>query len=621
MPETLLVFPYFLGFFFFAVGLFSLGQVIEKNKISTSYSIYNNFQIPLRPLRFVIAIVIFSGICNAILILPAVAEGAFSIQPQTALALHQVGINILKLLVVLITCLGLCSMMSNLKILPLNIGYLKLTTGNLIFRVKRLKVSEIFFIALACSSYFYNTIFKNPLVYDMGLYHLPFVKHLVQFGPEIGLANLHDRYGFYNIQLFGQAPIQSLAFNEVIVSPSLNILFLAGLMAFAYQSIESSIISNFTKIDHDIAPILASYSRLKCISIISYWFTLFAFGLHFSGSLFAYNSDFSTSIVSGIICFALITGSFFYLEILLLLFSLPLMKLSGVVTILYAVLFTIVSICGNLMLKGSPLGPSLLGQMFQAFKFNWKPLAIFVVCFYSIYFTTNVVLSGYLIFPQYQSGPISSYAVPHEQVFNLKEKWITGWARFSFDAMPEKIIVNASVNSWLPQFVETNRGKKILFWIVSSFFIALFSILGLLKKRKNPESLILLSSAISIGIVAISILLVLPPDPRFYSWVNGLVLFNSIQLILLAPFQGLIAFSALTVGISTALPNRIAEIEPPQVVVSTISKVKALTTWRTRKGSADDVINIRHPAKGDQCWSTEPPCSAYKNKSFFNKTD
>ena len=227
--ESLLLLPYLFGFFLFGVGLNFCGQFLGQNGSSMTQSIYSQYQVSLRPLRFVVAIIVFSGICNAILICPSVIEMVFEVSSQSALILHQIAMAVLSFFVIFIVGVGVCSVLNTSKLLPTNIDALRISKFCRVASGIKTKSVELGFIALACSSYFYNSIFSNSIIYDMGLYHLPFVKHLVRFGPEIGLANLHDRYAIYNIQLFGQAPTQGFSFGQAIIEPSLNILFLLQL--------------------------------------------------------------------------------------------------------------------------------------------------------------------------------------------------------------------------------------------------------------------------------------------------------------------------------------------------------------------------------------------------------
>ena len=123
--------------------------------------------------------------------------------------------NILKVSVIIISLIGLKDL---IKI-------------NKIFKNRKkiisLEYDKNIFIGLFISSLIY-LIFSpksiaSGIVYDTGLYHLPFINHLSKFTIEPGLANLHFRYGFYGLSFFGQVPFQMFTNNTNYLSPSLNI--------------------------------------------------------------------------------------------------------------------------------------------------------------------------------------------------------------------------------------------------------------------------------------------------------------------------------------------------------------------------------------------------------------
>jgi len=121
---------------------------------------------------------------------------------------------------------------------------------------------------------------------------------------------------------------------------------------------------------------------VKPVSIIAYWCALIVLGLNFSGSLFAYNAGFSVSIVAGLVCFAFITGAFLNLETFLLLFSLPLLKLSGIVAVLYVALFIALLVCGASILNVSYLSSAIARQFSVVFKSSWKLFAVVIAGLY-----------------------------------------------------------------------------------------------------------------------------------------------------------------------------------------------------------------------------------------------
>jgi hypothetical protein len=611
MLQNLALLPYLIGFFLFGLGLFVCGQLAGEIGFNLNSSTSQQHKIPLRPLRFILAIIIFSAFSNAVLLFPALLEALFGLNASIAIRFHQVGIVVLAGCVLALVGIG--------SVAVLRVCGWKLDVFNkykhfrpVTYILKNsIQIPELLFVALAVSFYYYNTL-GSGYVYDTGLYHFPFVKHLVHFGAEIGLANFHSRYGFYNIQLFGQVPIQSLAFGETLVAPSLNILFLAAFLMFAYASIMLSVSSRHMELAPARDSHFGPWIQTSPISTIAYWIALFSFGLTSKSSLISYDADFSASIVASILCYSFIVGGFLNSEILILAASMPLLKLSGIVAILYVLLFIgSVGLCKTILLR-HPIRFSGAARNLKSIRISWGLPASIILSLYVIFFSTNLALTGYLVFPQYKTGPIGDHAVPYQDVAVLKDRWITGWARFRFDAEPREVRANAPLGTWLPQFIRSGSGNTILFWIGSSFFVAACSIVGMFFKRNKPEFIVLFSSAISAGVVSALVLLALPPDPRFYAWINGLIAFNSIQLIVLAPVSGIIAFSMLIVAASMALRNRVAKMEVPELKASEFTREAITSAWKTRANPGQSNIIIRQPTKRDQCWSAEPPCSPYE---------
>ena len=616
MADKIILVPYFIGFVLFGIGLFSGSQLIGGKRAHLSHSLLSKYQIPLRPLRFLLSIIIFCGLCNLVLLIPSVLEVLLDISSSLALVFHQIGLILLVVVTFLIILVGVVAVLNHSGYLTYAAKRCKMIGFSQVLLPIKIKQLELFSIVLASLAYFYEALFPNSLIYDMGLYHLPFVKHLVKFGPEIGLANLHFRYGFYNIQLFGQAPLQAFSLSSTQVSPSLNILFLAAILVFAYQTIKISF--SFDRKKYDKSNIIIGHLdrfRIRPISIISYWFCLFVLGLNFSGSLFAYNADFSASVVAGIVIFAFINGAFMNLEIMLLVVLLPLLKLSGFVAVLFVVLFVLILGSTYCMVYNITWQYAFVEVKRKVSESSLRLYLACVAFLYITYVATNVLVSGYLVFPQYKTGPIGEHAFPYEYVVATKDKWITAWARFGFDANTENIISNAPLKLWFPSFSKTERGKKMLFWIGSSFIVAIPSFIGVFCSRYKSELIVLFSSSVSTGIISSIVLLVLPPEPRFYSWINSLSAFNSIQLILVIPALGLILFSLTAVVISIVFKNRIATVETPLTEIDSYSRIKKFR-WRTRSKADQPNLIIRKPLNGDQCWSAEPPCTTHKKTRF-----
>ena len=240
MLPQLGVFTYLIGFFLFVLGLFSVSQFIGAFRTDVVDSFLSGYEISLRPVRFLIGIILFSAFCNAVLLIPAAAEFFCNVQANVALTMHRLCLIFLSLCSVSLVLLGLIVF---LRLCNCNLPSLclkDLPIASKIFELAVVGKKEVILLSIAIGAFLYSSV-SSEYIYDTGLYHFPLVKHLVEFGPEIGLGNLHSRFAFYNIQLFGQVPLQAFCLDKTYVSPSLNILFFLGLLMFAADSILGTI--------------------------------------------------------------------------------------------------------------------------------------------------------------------------------------------------------------------------------------------------------------------------------------------------------------------------------------------------------------------------------------------
>lgn len=602
---------YLLGFYFFACGLFVVSQCILSSSLSSSSSSCSVGlnEVPLRSISFILGIVIFCGLCNALLLIPSGLELLLNIPTSLALLLHKLVIALLVAGTIVIAMMGL------LALVHMYIGPIKISLNpfrgflpDLLFR--HLDRTVLFFFSLATAAYFLSSS-AGKYLYDTGLYHLPFVTHLLNYGLEEGMAHLHARYAFYNIQLFGQVPLQALAFSPNIVSPSLNILFFVAFLLAAYDSI-NAVFSNMRTSSADSAAVQRSSANVAQISTISYWVLVFAFGVGTQYSLISFDADFAAAIVTSILVFRLYSAASsktIRIEDLLLAACLPLLKLSGLVSVLFASLFLIFLIVPDFLMGTYHFSRSKLSieHLYSNIKHHRITLLL-LGFFYSLFVFTSVLQSGYAVFPQYQTGPIGRHALPQSRVVEIKDVFITGWARYQDDVRRE-VKANPPLSEWLPVFISSSRGKQILFMIVTSFFVALCSGIARVFSHSSSYYRNLLAFSLATGFTSTLILLVLPPDIRFYSWIKAFSYFNFAEFLLISPLAGFLAASALLMAIDVMFPGVVARKQIPAFQSHTFFADRHQALWKSRAVSPHSLVRVAKPLVGDQCWNAPPPCS------------
>jgi hypothetical protein len=594
-PVLLLLF----GFFLFATGIYLLSQLLFARLLAQPGAQGSPAA------RFILGLLLFCGFCNAILLIPALLEAALGLDGRTALAIHHACLAILALAVIAIALAGSLGIAASSPRLTALLPEQQASRWRRFSPAGDAGSSALFFFALAVGTYLFNAL-RSDFVYDTGLYHFPFVNHVKTFGLEIGLANLHTRFAYYNIQQFGQVALQLFSPHPGFAAPSLNLLFLSALLIAAADAIRQAQAK--------------AHQSIGLLAVISFWLLAFAFGTPTSGSLLSFDADYSLSVAAAIViyhCFAASFSGSLSKDILLLLLSLPLLKLAGVVPILLVILFAL--LLG--LLKLCRHGGRAFAQMLRASlsACTAPPLKagfLLSACLYLLMLSTNLTLSGYLIYPQPQTGPIGAHAVPRHYVQWEKDITITSWARSNTDLDPNNRQALLPTRVWLPTFLRTGRGKTLTLWIASGALVSAASLAALLARlghnsarQKGLESLFALSAATTMA--ALAILVAFPPDPRFYSWMRSLTFFLWVDLLLLLPVAAALLLSSLAALISAFSIGKLSTLPQPKVSRKESTSTSLFPYWRSRARGQTGSLQISIPTPTDQCWATKPPCSAH----------
>ena len=608
LHQTLVV----VGFFFFLLGLLPLARFtlgwLGCGRI-WGLSEWKSGQD--EGLLLVVGVLIFCLVCNGLMLTPSILEWLFSMSASSALSFHQAVIWALRLLVVTLAFLGFVSLVPSLSSTH---GLHQSTSGKQVagpapplippgkgFRFQALAVLAV---------YLTTAQYLAALNYDTALYHYPAVAHFLQFGPELGLANLHFSLGFYNLPLFGQAALQSFMGSREILSPSLNIVFL---VALASVLCESSIVKGRQVLMRGKRQLVGK--RLIFITSV----ILFS-QLEFS-SLASYNADFALNSLTLLLAYIYLMdeASSRQSVAMCLVFLLPAIKLSGVLSLLFILVFLLLkSMSRRLLLFSSSDRVPLSGKHWMKglparFISSW-PIPVVVICVYGLLLATYLVLSGYLIFPESLTGPFAAHAVPPEQVSMIKGALVSFYSRLNDNGSLAALAYSQgwSTGRWFSYLMTTERGLLLLIWLLLASTLVVISIASELFDRTGKHSAFS-AFAISLLIVLLLAVFVTPPNPRFFPWIGVLLAYGAGLSLLRAP-EATFACLLLAVNVLSLRLNRpiLKSIGLPAADSVSVPLAKIIG-WKPRKvtrSDKGDFVIIRKPPE-DKCFGIERPCTPY----------
>jgi len=597
----------FIGFFFFVIGLLSFSRVsCTVLGMAPHLRVLGSQREESEGPLLLIGVLVFCLLSNLLMVFPSLLEWVFSWQAPDVLVLHQSVIWILKIVVLMIVTAGLVSILSGAStflrrtlasngfwqefwLAPPTRGFLFLTLA-------------VLSVYLATSQYLASTN------YDTALYHLPAVAHFLRFGPELGLANLHFSLGFYNLPLFGQAVLQSFSPSALILTPSLNSVFLIALASVVSARVKASMF-----LGHPLKNALLSRYFIFLGS-----FLLFG-GLELD-SLSSYNADFALTCATVSLIFMVVVDEQraargFPLTIVLML---PLIKLSGVLGMIFILLNPLLGfVLGggdrNLSGKGRLVSINGLKAIFWCAAAKRRLLA-FIVASYAVMLLSNAVLSGYLIFPEVSTGPLAAHAVPVEQVKMIKGSLVSYYARFNDNGTMSAIAhaQNWSLRQWFPHFLRTDRGILMIIWFLIASMLVALALCSFVLTRSN-DSIDQLSLSIALLVVAGFAVFVLPPNPRFFPWIGAMLVYTYGLSLLRFPYVTaaglLLAMNLLSIRLHRPLIKSVGDVNARRVLVS----LADIHGWRPRRvmhSSKGDVLTVWRPPS-DKCFATERPCTPY----------
>jgi hypothetical protein len=604
----LLIGQFFLVFFFFfficgllaaatlCARIFSLEKEVPEAAILPSNA-------GLHLLGGVIAFCLF---CNLILVVPSVLELVASLNPSTINSLHQLCVSGIRGVAILIAFLGVASVLRQSQ--WRNARQLGHRVVNFIPAIDKI---SLLLIVMVMSVYVVVAQFFAGINYDTALYHLPAVQHLLHYGPEVGLANFHFSLGFYNLVLFGQVAIQSLSPSRLILSPSLNIVFLIAFL--------------FTVINHLLADATNKQSSVNttnwhddrdALRVIAFFLLALILGAESVESMVSYNADFAVSMTTLTLVFILYFSKQPQLRnhVLALSLFLPLLKLSGMLGLILIVLLEAsAKLAFIISAKTSPIhlaDPRATGRSGLS-----RSVAVLAIASYALMMLTNYILSGYLIFPESRTATFAEHAVPLSIVHYIKGALVTYYARSNDTFKIAKLAFEEqwSLSQWLPELLRTQRGQIMALWVIAATAMALIIAILWMANRSSKPPLKLLCLGLAIPVIASLALFVLPPNPRFFPWVGSLIGFEFAELVVFYPSIALLSVTTLMALITWRLQRPMLKSVGEVPTREVRARSSDIHGWKPRSvqrdGKGHDVL-IRTPFN-DKCWATESPCTPY----------
>lgn len=549
-------------------------------------------------------VITFCLFCNLILIVPSVLELFAGLNISIINALHQLGISVIRGVAMIIALLGAASVLVSKQ--P------RLAMVSKLFKdVPAIEAISFLLVVMVMSIYVVVAQFFASINYDTALYHLPAVQHFLHYGPEVGLANFHFSLGFYNLVLFGQVAIQSLSPSRLILSPSLNIVFFTAFVLAVIQHFlayanngRSSVVKSSWHDDRD------------ALRVIAFFLLALILGAQSIESLVSYNADFAVSMTTLSLVFILYFCKQPQLRhhALALSLFLPLLKLSGMLGLILIILMEALAKLAFIMsARTSSLHlPDLRAGWRSGFGVSVPALAI---ASYAMMIVTNYILSGYLIFPEFRTGPLAEHAVPQSIVHYIKGALVTYYARSNDTFKISKMAFEQkwSLSQWLPDLLRTQRGQLMALWVIAAIAMALIIAILWIANRSRKPPVKLLYLALAMPVIASLALFVLPPNPRFFPWVGSLIGFEFAELVVFYPSIALLSVTTLMALITWRLQRPMLKSVGEVPTREVRSRSRDIHGWKPRSqhgdGREQDVL-IRTPFN-DKCWATESPCTPY----------
>ncbi len=547
----------------------------------------------------------FAVTCNILLILPGLIELLHGGDELPILWLHRLCSGLTTTTTLLVAMLGLMALLQTSRSPALKVlrPWSSLVTSSFgADAIGPISDSAVRVLAFVPAVYLLSAPYIG-FQYDTGLYHLPSLLHFQAFGPEVGLANFHFSFGFFNLQQFAQVSLQNLSPSRFVLSPSLNLIFLEAFIL----TIASDLCTQKLAV--------IQVSRQKTIRALLFLATGLGFGIPSLGSLVSFDADFAVSMTTLMLVYIIYFADQDEQrdQALALSLFLPLLKLSGALGL--ALILLLEGLRRLPILQNIRRQSAFTSLCLRAQGLVKKRIVTGVTVFgYLGMMATNVITSGYVLFPISTTGPLGNHAVDQSSTRFIRSALVTNYARFndngslSVKAYPKHL----HFADWLPQFLPTSRGQLMTFWIISALGLFLvITAMAIAGRRRQRERRLLVLSICLIPVTLLA-LLVLPPNPRFFPWIGSLIGFEFAELVLLYPVISLLATACMMSLVGLRLQRSLLKSTGVETYsIKTLSR-NQLHGWQSRYEAHEHNkgISVRSPRE-DKCWSIQPPCTPY----------
>jgi hypothetical protein len=128
--------------------------------------------------------------------------------------------------------------------------------------------------------------------------------------------------------------------------------------------------------------------------------------------------------------------------------------------------------------------------------------------------------------------------------------------------------------------------------------------------RNNDQFLRHTALSLSTLAAIVLMLLFLPPNPRFYSWLGVLAYFVALDILSKRPLPAILAASLVAVSIAARGHRPLLGVVGQPAHHQQLQPINVLHGWRP--AHREELIKINKPDRGDQCWGIPSPCSPYR---------
>jgi hypothetical protein len=589
---------------------FSFGLLACSRSWTRAGSISKESPSGIRPsrnsgLELLTGIIAFCLFCNLILIVPGILELTTLFKGWPINLFHQACLAIITFAAWVVALMGAWSLLEHYKrheqhqLKPLQ----KRWPWACVPAVDDLSIRVLLLVPCI-----YLAVAPYPYVdinYDTALYHYPSILHFLAFGPELGVANFHFSFGIYNLQQFGQVALQNLSASRSVLSPTLNLIFFEVFILVIAGHL-------FTTKTKDEKPLLSSGTILGAIGFFVLTFLLAVN----KSSLVSFDADLAVTLTTLSIVFVLYFNghSDARHHALALACLLPLLKTSGALGLLLIILMELLrmGVPEDSNMSWHTLRSSIQSKVKNLSRNRLVPIAI--ICSYLLMLLTNIITSGYMVFPVVGTGPFGSHAMPAASVRMIKSALVINYARFNNNGAISKTFGEKSLaySDWLPRFLKTEWGQLIGFWLVSSLLIALVVACLIVLRRHDLRLRRLLTLSLPLVVVTAIALFILPPNPRFFPWIGTLICFEFTELLILYPSIAFLSLTTLMALLSLRLQRPMLRSFGDDPFTTRNLTQEKLYGWKSRaqRSGPNASVQVRSPLK-DKCYAIEPPCTPY----------